>query len=234
MNLDIARLKASASNPDLSPEVRDAAREQIETIAGRSYDSRSVDARFALAELETTIEPDKDHRPQLDMDLPTVVAYFQTSERALYEKYKAEGLTASECVARFREGNINGALHYGLIEAAVRACENASKTALYRYHLVDVYHRLKTTPSYDWPARELGEATLSKYLPHEWLTRDLFEAMADMELHIKLNLGGNVLDQSIKSHSCVERVRQIKAAFPGSYAWIPDSVNSVVYSMMRG
>jgi hypothetical protein len=238
MNLDITNLKSTAINADLSQEDRDAARDQLRSIASRNHDPRNADAKFALTELETTIQledqPDKNYPTLLDADLPTTIADFQTRQRALYERYKAEGLTASECVARLREGNVNGALHYGLIEAAVRACENASKTALYRYHLVDVYRRWKSTPHYDWPARELGETTLSKHLPHEWLTRDLFEAMADMELHIKLNLGGNTADPSLRSHPCVELVREIKAKVPGSFAWIPDSVNHVVYSLMQG
>jgi hypothetical protein len=196
--------------------------------------SGNEEAKAALATVQRQTSCETDDRNLLDLEPITAIANFQNRQRALYEKYKTEGLSASECVARFREGNINGALHYSLIEAAVRGCENASKTALYRYHLVDVYHRLKTTRIYDWPGREFGEATLSKYLPHEWLTRDLFEAMADMELHIKLNLGGNALDQSLKSHPCVERVRKIKTTVPGSYAWIPDSVNYVVYSLMQG
>jgi hypothetical protein len=189
-------------------------------------DTGNEEARAALE----TFEPLTNGaavRNLLDMDPVTAIAYFQAGQRAQYEKYKAEGLTASECVARVREsGGI--AVSYSLIEADVQNCEKADKSALFRYHLLTRYGHLKGTPDYDWPARELGEATLSKYLPHEWLTRDLFETMADMELHIKLNLGGNATDQSLKSHPCLERVREIKATGPGSYAWIPDSVNSVV------
>lgn len=234
MNLDIARLKTSASDPDLSPDVRDASREQLLTIAGRSYDPRSEDAKLALTEILNEPRPADDSDNLLDVDLPTAIASFQAKQRALYEgEYKAEGLTGSGCVARvWKDGGI--ALNYSLIQADVQTCEKADKSALFRYHLVTLYGHFRQTPDYDWPARELAEATFSKYLPYEWLTRDLFEAMADMELHIKLDLAGNSMDPSLKSHPCLERVREIKNKFPDSYGLIPDAVNNVVHCLMHG
>jgi hypothetical protein len=212
--------------------IQEADRQTILRSLRELADTGNQEAKAALA----SVEPHTSgitNRNLVDMDTVAAIAHFQARQRALYGKYKAEGLTGPECVARLRE-NGGIALNYGLIESDAQTCEKADKSALFRYHLLTLYGHLKSAPDYDWPARELGETTLAKYLPYEWLTRDLFEAMADLELHIKLNLGGNSLEQSLKSHPCIDRVREIKAKVPGSYAWIPDAVNNVVYSMMHG
>jgi hypothetical protein len=52
MNNDIANLKATACNSDLSEEIRHSAVEQLRAIAGRSHDARHIDAEIVVRELE--------------------------------------------------------------------------------------------------------------------------------------------------------------------------------------
>jgi hypothetical protein len=63
LHLDIDNLKSAALNVDLSPEARDAARDQLRTIAGRSHDPRAEDARLVLLELEPQTEQLSDSGP---------------------------------------------------------------------------------------------------------------------------------------------------------------------------
>lgn len=58
MNNDIANLKSTACNSDLSQEIRDSAIEQLRAIAGRSHDPRQTDAALVIRELEA-ISPAK-------------------------------------------------------------------------------------------------------------------------------------------------------------------------------
>ena len=57
MNLDIANLKSTATNAELSPEARNAASSQLRAIANRTHDPRNEDARLALNDLQPTPEP---------------------------------------------------------------------------------------------------------------------------------------------------------------------------------
>jgi hypothetical protein len=63
LNFDIASLKTAAFNSDLSQELRDAAREQLRTIAGRSHDPRREDARLVMTELEPQTLEHSDGEP---------------------------------------------------------------------------------------------------------------------------------------------------------------------------
>jgi hypothetical protein len=217
------------------PGIGESDRQTILQTLRQLADKGDVTARLAL--VSDNLEPVEDSRSYLNLDLDplTIIAHFQARQQALYETYKAEGLTAAECVARFSEENVNGhlPLHYSLIEWRVAACEKESGGIRYRYHLPALYKLLKATPAYDWPARELGEATMAKYFPHEWLTRELFEEMVELMLYIE-TLDFTTREQTLKSHPTIERVRQIKTKYPTSYGLIPDNVDSAVYSLMRG
>jgi hypothetical protein len=222
----VAELAEILKDPTTDESDRQTVLKTLRGLAAQGDES----ARLAL--VSDNLEPVEDSRSHLNFALDpfTIMTHFGARQQALYEKYKAEGLTASECVAQFREGNVNGALHYSLIEWRVAACEKENGSPCYRYHLPDLYRLLKATPAYDWPARELGEATMAKYFPHEWLTRELFEEMVELKLYIE-TLDFRTREQTLKSHPTIERVRGIKAKYPNSYGLIPDSVDSVVYSL---
>jgi len=52
LNLDLANLKSTAPNADLSQEARERCLLPTESIANRSHDPRREDARLVLTEIE--------------------------------------------------------------------------------------------------------------------------------------------------------------------------------------
>jgi len=67
MNNDIANLKATACNSDISREIRDSALAQLRAIAGRSHDPRQIDAEIVVRELEA-LSPAKPATDQTVVD----------------------------------------------------------------------------------------------------------------------------------------------------------------------
>jgi len=71
LNLDIANLKSTALNADLSQEARDAACAQLRSIAHRSHDPRREDARLVLTEIEPPAE-----QPSSDTEADPITSGF--------------------------------------------------------------------------------------------------------------------------------------------------------------
>ncbi len=67
MNNDIANLKGTACNSDLSEEIRNSAFEQLRAIAGRSHDPRQTDAQIVVRELDA-LSPAKSAGDQTVVD----------------------------------------------------------------------------------------------------------------------------------------------------------------------
>jgi len=71
LNLDLANLKSTAPNADLSQEARERCLLPTESIANRSHDPRREDARLVLTEIEPPAE-----QPSSDTEADPITSGF--------------------------------------------------------------------------------------------------------------------------------------------------------------
>lgn len=108
----------------------------------------------------------------------------QVSRRVAFDFSKVRNMTVSECHELLRALGLRDRSFnlYDLVQSAAAVCDREGRsTTTYRYYLLNVWRNARHVPDYDWPARELYEATLTKFLPHGKLTRELFCELAALE-----------------------------------------------------
>jgi hypothetical protein len=185
MNLELARHKATLSNPDSTPERKAAALAALTEIAGHRSDPKSDEAKLVLRELgigapaiaentenvQVQIAADSAHDEHVSPNDPDwywkLWAKQISEDRALYERAKADGLSAAETVAKMREEQgKHAAMKYGVIFEHAALCKRDGAYAARTYFCPVISRMLKEIEQWsphDWPAIEVARATLAEY-----------------------------------------------------------------------
>ncbi len=155
-------------------------------------------------------------------------------EGLLYRYCKSRGMTVPECPVFLDKLGVGSTYHYDRIVYNAASCAREGRAIPnYRWFLLKLVWDAEHLTDYDWPARELLQATLDKYLPIAELTVALFKEVAALEGELLTAPYHNEKVAAIKSRPRVRELTSWFASRPDTKVYLPDSVYGLVWQMTQ-
>jgi hypothetical protein len=165
---------------------------------------------------------------------PRLLPSWCVDQKVLYDHCKTKGMSVSEChVFLSKLGELPTS--YSRIAYDAAQCDREGKAIPnYRWYLLKLVWDSEHLPDYDWPSKELLQATLDKYLPVAELTVPLFKEVAALEHELLTTFDHR--NEFVAAMKNRPRVRELASHFtsrPDTKVYLPDSVYDLFWQITK-